>query len=112
MTVGERIRAERQRLGLTQAAMASACGVQPNSQILYEKNVRVPRAGYLREAVKLGVDCSYLITGKRTPRSDVSISGDESRLLQSVMTLRPDDREALIRVLQRICPATRQCQYQ
>lgn len=104
-TLGKRLRTERKRIGLTQAAMAAACGVRPNAHGAYEKDVRTPRADYLKEAVKLGVDCSYVITGQRTPEERVSLSGDESVLLRSIMTLRPEDRRALLHVLHRICQA-------
>lgn len=107
-TFGKRLRTERKRIGLTQAAMAAACGVRSNAHMAYEKGVRTPRADYLREAVKLGVDCSYVLTGQRTPEEGVPLSGDESKLLQSMMTLHPDDRAALTHILRSICEAITQ----
>lgn len=104
-TFGKRLRTERKRIGLTQTAMAAACGVRPNAHIAYEKGVRTPRADYLWEAVKLGVDCSYVITGQRAPEEGVSLSVDESKLLQSMMILRPEDRAAIIRILRSLSEA-------
>lgn len=82
--------------------MASACKVRPNSQIIYEKGLRAPRADYLLEAAKLGLDCVYIITGHRVPMVGVSLLDDEIELLHSVRVLRPIDRDALVHVIHRI----------
>lgn len=60
-----RLREERLRLGLSQAAFAAACGVQKLAQLKYEKGERAPDAAYLMGAAEAGVDVLYVLTGVR-----------------------------------------------
>lgn len=62
---GTRLKAERARLGLSQAAMAEAGGVSLNSQSNYENGHRVPDASYLERVASLGVDVTYVVIGVR-----------------------------------------------
>lgn len=62
----ERLKAERSRLQLSQAAMAEAGGVGLNSQSNYENGHRSPNAAYLARMAAIGVDVTYLLTGVRT----------------------------------------------
>lgn len=70
--IGERLRAERDRLGLKQEDFAQAVkhqgakGVTRQSQSLYEAGKRVPDAYYLQAVASLGVDVQYVVTGRRT----------------------------------------------
>ncbi len=66
MNVGERLIQERKKLGLTQTAFAKQIGVSLSSQKRYELGVREPDISYMERALKLGVDISYLLTGKRS----------------------------------------------
>jgi transcriptional regulator with XRE-family HTH domain len=61
----ERLKAERGRLRLSQAAMAEAGGVGLNSQSNYENGHRSPDAAYLERIAAIGVDVTYLLTGVR-----------------------------------------------
>lgn len=65
-TVGERLRAERERLGLSQAALGELGGVQKLAQINYEKDKRKPDSGYLAAVAEAGVDVLYVLTGMRS----------------------------------------------
>lgn len=67
MTLGARLREERERLipPMSQAAFAAACGQTRRSQILYEKDQAIPGGAYLIAADALGVDVLYVLTGKR-----------------------------------------------
>lgn len=60
---GERLRAERERLGLGQQEMAEKCGVTMRSQRNYEKGERQPDAAYLAAFTAIGGDVLYLLTG-------------------------------------------------
>ena len=62
---GQRLREERNRLNLTQDAMAVAGGVTRATQFLYEKGERSPNVDYLAQINAEGVDYRYLITGER-----------------------------------------------
>jgi len=65
-TIGERLREERQRLGLSQTALAATASVGKHSQINYESDRNAPDANYLTAAAKQGVDIYYVLTGRRT----------------------------------------------
>ncbi len=66
MSIGDRLREERERLGLTQDEFGVACGVRRRAQSSYENGERSPVAIYLEDAEKIGVDVRYVITGKRS----------------------------------------------
>jgi transcriptional regulator with XRE-family HTH domain len=61
---GERLRSERERLGLTQAEFAKLSGVTGRSQRNYESSDRIPSAKYLEALGKAGVDVQFLISGE------------------------------------------------
>ena len=59
----ERLRLERESLGMTQDVFAEKVGVTRNTQGSYESGKRTPSADYLERAYALGVDITYVITG-------------------------------------------------
>ena len=61
--VYERLRLERESLGMTQDVFAEKVGVTRNTQVNYESGKRSPSADYLERAYALGVDITYVITG-------------------------------------------------
>lgn len=90
VAIGERLRAERQRLGLAQADFGAKCGVSKTSQFNYESGERSPDGEYFFKANELGVDTHYVITGKGSkatsdefvviPRHDVAASAGSGAL--------------------------------
>lgn len=66
MSVGTRLKEERKRLGLSQEAMAVACGAGKRTQILFEQDAHVPGGSYFIAADELGVDVSYVLAGRRS----------------------------------------------
>lgn len=73
--LGERLREERQRLGLTQDAL----GVTPQAQRRYEKGERSPDADYLSRFAQAGADVLYIVAGER---SAAALSDEEVRLIE------------------------------
>jgi len=65
VVIGDRLREERHRMGLAQAEFGEKCGVSKTSQFNYEAGERSPDGEYFAKANELGVDVTYLITGKR-----------------------------------------------
>jgi transcriptional regulator with XRE-family HTH domain len=80
--LGERIREERLRLGLTQDQL----GVAPKTQRFYESGERSPDAEYLRRFAEAGADILYIVTG----RAGGVLAPDESALLAGYRAM--DDR--------------------
>lgn len=62
---GQRLRAERQRLGLSQDAFAALAKQSRKSQINYEKGDRSPDLHYLAAIAEAGADVGYILTGRR-----------------------------------------------
>lgn len=78
MTIGARLKEERERLGFTQPAFAGLSETTKKSQIDYEKDLTQPKAGYLAAISKVGADVQYIVTGIR---SSAALSADEEELL-------------------------------
>lgn len=74
ISIGVRIREERERLRLTQHVL----GVTPQSQRKYEKGESTPGADYLSNFARLGADILYVVTGQR---AGVTVSDEHARLI-------------------------------
>lgn len=94
--MGARLRAERERLGLSQTAFANACGITRQSQNNFEGDKNLPNAAVLIAAAGLGVDVGYVLTGRSAASSD-----DESALLDAFRNMPDRDRAALLRGVKR-----------
>jgi transcriptional regulator with XRE-family HTH domain len=99
-TVGARIRAFRQALGLTQDQLASACGVSRSAVAQWETD----RAGQLRgnislvaEALQISVE--QLLHGERLERG---MTGDEMALLRLYRASDPEGRALLLRTARKL----------
>ena len=86
MTLGEKIRAQRKALHLTQAELAEKVGVSRRVIISYETNKTQPRTenGFLELARALNVNVDYLTNDSSKP-SDVS--SDFSKLLDELLNV-------------------------
>lgn len=98
MGIGDRLKEERQRLGLNQSDFAAFAGVAKNSQLNYEKGERSPDAGYLAAIADKGVDVLYVVTGKRTPAAADAISEAEADLLEHFRLL-PEGEQGYTRTM-------------
>lgn len=70
MSIGQRLREERERLGFTQPAFAEIANTTKKSQIDYEKDITQPKAGYLADIAQAGADINYIVTGQKTSRDE------------------------------------------
>lgn len=64
--IGKRLEEERNHLGLSQVAFSDACGVNRGTLATWEKGKQTPNAAILSVMADLGVDASYVITGRRS----------------------------------------------
>lgn len=64
--IGERLREERERLGLNQTELGARGGVSRKTQFNYESGERLPDAAYLAKVMDAGVDVLYVVTGNRS----------------------------------------------
>lgn len=96
-SIGERLLEERDRLGLSQPALAEMCGITMRSQRNYEKGERQPDASYLAAIAAAGADVLYILTGQRTGAAPVApLKPDEAALLDNYRHS-PEDQQRLLR---------------
>jgi transcriptional regulator with XRE-family HTH domain len=88
--IGERLREERERLGLSQSDFAEIAqkmgvsGATRQSQSNYEKGKQTPAVTYLAAIASSGADVQYILTGIRaTPQAQPTISPREAALLDN-----------------------------
>jgi transcriptional regulator with XRE-family HTH domain len=65
ISIGRRLREERERLGMTQTEFSAVAQATRQTQSNYEKGERAPDALYLAAIVSIGVDVQYILTGLR-----------------------------------------------
>lgn len=96
--IGERLKEERERLGMNQTDFAAQLNVSKNSQYNYEKGERSPDALYLAAADAFGVDVLYVITGRRLPAELDALSQSELDVLGYMTSMDEADRAAYVRM--------------
>ena len=77
----DRLREERERLALSQQALAEKCGVTARSQRNYESGERNPDSAYLAAIAAAGADVLYILTGERDGPAPVTLSAEEETML-------------------------------
>jgi len=81
VSIGDRLREERQRLDLNQTELGERGGVTKKTQMLYEGGDRFPDAAYLAAIAEVGADVRYIVTGKREGPLPETLSADEREFL-------------------------------
>lgn len=76
--LGQRLRAERKRLGLSQEAFAALGGVKKVAQINYERGSRKPNADYLKGIADAGADILYILAGSAPDAPEMDAPVPES----------------------------------
>lgn len=96
--IGDRLREERERLGLSQVALADACGVTMRSLRNYEKNDRQPDASFLASLASTGADVLYILTGQRSAAAPPAppLKPEEAALLDNYRHS-PEEQQRLLR---------------
>ena len=65
LNFGDRLTAERKRLGFNQTDFGLVGGVTKTSQVNYESGMRSPCAKYWQSIAEIGADVNYILTGVR-----------------------------------------------
>ncbi|KVS58013.1 helix-turn-helix domain-containing protein [Burkholderia cepacia] len=92
-SIGNRLKDERMRIGLSQAEFAALGGLGKQAQLNYESGARSPDANYLAALTKVGVDPLYVITGERAQPS--KMPEEEAVLLEGFRQLNDVGRTAV-----------------
>lgn len=66
MSLGERLKEERERLGFNQIDFAEMVGASRKTQIRWKKNGSTPGADVLAIWAKIGLDVLYVVVGQKT----------------------------------------------
>ncbi|EFN8408668.1 transcriptional regulator [Escherichia coli] len=94
--IGTRLREERKRLGLSQAAMAEVAGIRKQTQLKYEKGDSFPDAAYLATLSRFGLDVQYVVLGVHSPET---YNNDEQELITRFRAASLDVKNAVIGAL-------------
>lgn len=105
--LGERLREERKRLGLSQADFGALGGVKANAQGKYEADERSPDSGYLEGLASAGVDVLYVLTGQRVPVTAEGLADDESEVLNHYRSMPENDRSTIRRMASALAETAR-----
>ncbi|WP_421684492.1 helix-turn-helix transcriptional regulator [Stutzerimonas urumqiensis] len=104
--IGDRLREERERLGLNQTDFAAKASVSKNTQYNYEKGERSPDAAYLVAVASIGVDVLYVLTGNRTPKPAEGLSVAEEKILDNYRSLPEEDQASVRRLTTALAEST------
>jgi transcriptional regulator with XRE-family HTH domain len=96
--VGERLREERDRLGLNQTDFGIAAGVSRGTQKAYELESSSPDVRYLAALQGMAVDVHFVLTGSRHSIDAASLSEEESLVLEQYRALPEHDRASVKRL--------------
>jgi transcriptional regulator with XRE-family HTH domain len=95
-TLGQRIKSERQRLGLTQPAFAElAAGAKKNTLVDWERGATSPTAKQLVALLSAGVDVPYVLTGVQTDARALKNLALAAHVTHSVDGVSDDERAAV-----------------
>jgi len=95
MSLGERLRQEREARRLTVRALSAVAGVKPNAQTYYEHNRRIPRADYLARLCAADWDIPFILTGERSHLHETQWAAREEQVLRAFRQLPEADQRAL-----------------
>ncbi len=97
--IGQRLKFERERIGMTQPEFAAIAGVSKRTLIDWEKGVSSPTAVQLSALMESGVDVFYVLTGQRivSLQQPAPPTQEEIEILANYRLSREEDRQALAR---------------
>lgn len=95
MTVGERLREERERMGLSQPKFAAIAGTTKQTLFSWETGKTAPDGFQLAALAAAGADALYVVTGERNPAKP-SLDAAEQVLLDSYRRCNTQARQNLI----------------
>lgn len=99
LNIGDRLREERERLGLNQADFGALSDVAKTSQFNYESGKRMPDAAYLAAIAANGADVLYILTGQRmgavSNAPTPALKPDEAALLDNYRHSPPEAQAAI-----------------
>lgn len=99
MTIGQRLREEREALGLSQPKFAALAGTTKQTLFSWESDRTAPSAAQLAAFAQAGVDVFYVLSGTRQPQPETSLSDQEKSLIDLYRTLSQADQQTVQRTV-------------
>lgn len=98
-TFSDRLREERQRLGLNQTEFAELAGVLKGAQVNYEAGKRAPDTNYMTAIAAAGADALYILTGNRIGPPPLVLTAEEQTMLDYFREASKEVRRAALGAL-------------
>lgn len=98
-TFFDRLREERQRLGLNQTEFAELAGVLKGAQVNYEAGKRAPDSNYMTAIAAAGADVLYILTGDRNAPPPLVLTAEEKTMLDYFREASKEVRRAALGAL-------------
>lgn len=103
--VGERLREERERLGLNQTEFGLLLGVSRGTQKNYELGANSLDLRYVAALEENGVDAAFVLTGRRATPLGQLYTAVEEELILLFRGLPADDQKAIRRYVKALAAA-------
>lgn len=99
--ISDRLKTERENLGLSQQALADRLGISLRSQQNYEKGDRNPDSAYLAAIAAAGADVLYILTGQHAGgvKPAPTLTAEEETLLSYFRDASKEVRRAALGAL-------------
>lgn len=99
MTLGERLRAERERLGMNQPAFAAIARTTKQTLYSWESGKTAPDGFQLGAMAEAGADVRYIVTGDRDYEPPPPLTAEEQTMLGYFRQAEPAVRRAAMGAL-------------
>lgn len=99
MSLHDRLKEERERLGYSQTNFAALADASKHAQINWEKGVASPNAAALAEWAAVGLDVLYVVTGQRDFVPPKALSAEEQTMLDYFRDASKEVRRAALGAL-------------
>lgn len=97
--VGERLKEERERLGLNQTEFGALLGVSRGTQKNYELGANSLDLRYVSALEESGVDAAFVLTGKKSTPLGQMFTPTEEEMIEQFRSIPPEDQRAIRRFL-------------
>lgn len=98
--VGERLREERERLGMSQTEFGVLLGVSRGTQKNYELGANSLDLRYVAALEEHGADAAFVLTGRRSTPLGQMFTAAEEELITQFRSVTEEDKKAIRRFLQ------------